>query len=68
VEIKNECLSSYNAAMNAEQNAQEDIFQWKKNQPQYFDDEWISPSWNENENLQQRSVNPNNIMPSFFIS
>lgn len=69
IEIKNECLSAYNAAVEAEQNGEKDVFQWNsRSEPQYFQDEWIGPSWNGGSVQSiQPSVNPNNIMPAFFV-
>ena len=37
IEIKNECLSAYNAAVEAEKNSEKDVFQWnRQNESQYF--------------------------------
>lgn len=69
VEIKSECLSAYNAAVEQERNEEKDVFQRRRqNEPQYFQDEWIGPSWNGgNIAPLQTSVNPNNVMPAFFV-
>jgi hypothetical protein len=46
------------------------MYNWNnQNNFQYFTDEWTGPSWNggsyqPNQNV---SVNPNNVMPAFFV-
>ena len=70
VEIKNECLAAYDKAVKEEQTIDNnnDIYNWNNNQPQYFQDEWSGPSWQTNRQFNpQVSVNPNNVMPAFFV-
>ena len=70
VEIKNECLAAYDKAVKEEQTMDNnnDIYNWNNNQPQYFEDEWSGPSWQTKRQINPHvSVNPNNVMPAFFV-
>lgn len=70
LEIKTEALQAYDAAAKAEGETPDDGFTWNAApaQPQYFQDEWVGPSWNGPAvRPAPASVNPNNVMPAFFI-
>ena len=70
-EIKSECLSAYEKAVRDEEALDgKDVFQWTRpsQDTQYFEDEWLGPSWNGGgQTPASASVNPNNVMPAFFV-